>query len=88
MADPFRDAKTQMADPASEFYAISTSDTVDETTPFRALYVGVAGDVAIVPRDGGTAVVFTGVPAGTVLPVRGVRVDSTNTTATDMVGLV
>lgn len=50
------------------------------------LYVGVVGNVAVV-FEGGTAITFTGVPAGTILPVRAIRVNSTLTTATNMVAL-
>lgn len=52
---------------------------------FRAVYVGGAGDVAIKHTEAGDAVTYVGVPAGTILPVSGVRVMSTGTTATDMV---
>lgn len=49
-----------------------------------ALYVGGAGDVAIV-TEGGDTVTFAGVPAGTIIPVRVSQVKSTGTTATDIV---
>jgi hypothetical protein len=54
----------------------------------RALWVGGAGDVAIVAEsDGTTAVTIASVAAGTLLPVRAKRVNSTNTTATAIVAL-
>lgn len=54
----------------------------------RALWIGGTGDVAIVAEnDGTTAVTIVGVPAGTLLPVRAKRVNSTNTTATAIVAL-
>jgi hypothetical protein len=71
---------------AYKYAAVTPSDTVD-VGPFRSLYVGGAGNVAVVDRFGGAAVVFTAVPAGTVLPVQGKRVDNTNTTATAIVAL-
>lgn len=55
--------------------------------PFCALYVGVAGDVQLCPRNSVTPVIFKAVPAGTVLRVAFQGVDATNTTATNMVGL-
>lgn len=88
MTDPFKNYPSNLESPAADFYAISKSDTVNETLAFRAIYVGGDGNIAVVPLDGGTAVVFTGLTAGTILPVRGIRVDSTDTTATAMVGLV
>ncbi len=44
--------------------------------PTRAIYVGGAGDIVVVWPDGSTST-HVGVPAGTVLPVRAKRVNST-----------
>lgn len=67
-------------------FAITKSDTTDFTYYVRGIYVGGAGNVVVVNMDGST-VTFAGVPAGTILPVKARRVNSTSTTATDMVGL-
>lgn len=76
-----------MADPAEFAEAVTKSDTVNFTGgAARALYVGGAGDVAVVLKSG-TAVTFVGVPAGTILPVECKRVNSTSTTATSIVAL-
>lgn len=63
--------------------------TPSDSTPVncRALYIGVAGNVAVVPARGGSAVTFVGVQAGTTLPVQCSKVMSTNTTATNIVAL-
>lgn len=59
----------------------------DSTTTFaNALYIGGAGNVAVV-TEGGDTVTFSGVPAGTTLVVRVTQVRSTNTTATNIVRL-
>lgn len=63
--------------------AVTKSDST--ALQFRAIYVGGAGDVAIKHTEGGDAVTYIGVPAGSILPVSGVRVMSTGTTATSMV---
>lgn len=63
--------------------AVTKSD--DTVLAFGAIYVGGAGDVTIKHAEGGAAVTYVGVPAGTILPVSGVRVMSTGTTATNMV---
>lgn len=55
--------------------------------PCRALYVGGAGTVVVVFADTGDAITFVGVPAGAILPVQAKRVNSTNTTATNIVAL-
>lgn len=64
--------------------AVTPSDTVSSAVAFRALWVGGAGNVSIQFPDG-TNALFSGVPAGTMLPVGGVRVNSAlggTTTAT------
>jgi hypothetical protein len=70
--------------------AITTSDTTDATAPYRGIYVGGTGDVKI--RSGGlngatSDVVFKAVPVGTILRVKAIRVFTTGTTATNLVGL-
>lgn len=72
--------------PATHAEAVTPSDANDLVRVSRALYVGGAGDVAIVTRDG-SGVILSAVPAGTVLPVRVTRVKSTGTTATLLVAL-
>lgn len=53
----------------------------------RALYIGGAGDVAVVFAGGTSAVTLAGAQAGAILPVQVVQVMSTNTTATNIVAL-
>ena len=71
---------------AGDFFAITPSDSTNFNYTVRGIYVGGTGNVAAV-TEGGTAVTFSSVPAGTILPVRAVRVNSTSTTATNLVGL-
>ena len=68
------------------YEAVTPSDSTDLTTLARAIYVGGAGNVVAVQHDG-TAVTFTAVPAGTVLPIAVRRINSTSTTATSIVAL-
>lgn len=86
MADPFASLSTALDSPALGYYAITPSDTTDEAVDFRGIYVGVTGNVVVVPRTG-SAVTFVGAQAGSIIPVRGKRVNSTSTTATNLVGL-
>ena len=74
------------ASAANDFFAITKSDTVNFSFTVRGIYVGGTGDVVAV-TEGGTAVTFVAVPAGSILPIRAIRVNSTSTTATSMVGL-
>lgn len=74
------------SDPAVSAEAVITSDvTILEL--FRGLYVGSAGDVAILPEGNAASVTFVGVQAGTILPVRGTQVLATGTTATSILAL-
>lgn len=75
-----------LADPASNLEAVTPSDTVNLTNATRGLWVGTGGNVAVLPVNG-TAVTITNVASGTLLPIRILRVNSTNTTASNMVGL-
>ena len=72
-------------EPATRAEAITTSDSVNLTEPCRAIYVGGDGDnVAVL---GGSAITFAGAKAGSVLPINAIRVNSTGTTATNLVAL-
>ena len=73
------------SDPSPSPFTITPSDETNFTKEARGIYVGTAGDVVAV-CTGGT-VTFANVPAGAILPVRAIRVNSTNTTASDLVGL-
>ena len=72
--------------PATGGEAVTKHDSTDFTNVSRAIYVGGAGDVAAVMADG-TVLTFSAVPAGTLLPIRCKRINSTNTTATLMLAL-
>lgn len=84
--DTFGSFTNGLDGPAGTGFTISKSDSVDFTYLTRAIWVGGAGDVVIVWADGTTSTIV-GVAAGTLLPVRAKRVNSTSTTATSMVGL-
>jgi hypothetical protein len=65
--------------------AVTPSDTT--FVDFHGLYVGGTGDVSIVTGANNTVVLKT-VPAGAYLPhLRVIKVNSTGTTATNIVGL-
>ena len=58
----------------------------DTTAPFESLYVGGGGNVRILLKDG-TSVTLNALGTGTFVPVTGVLVKSSATTATNLVGL-
>lgn len=71
--------------PSTFFYPVTPSDSEDFNF-LAAIYVGTAGNVAAV-REDGTAVTFTAVPAGSVLPILCRRVNATGTTASNIVAM-
>jgi hypothetical protein len=73
--------------------AITKSDTVNIAPPAGrvppccdAIYVGGSGDIAVVFSND-QAVTFIGALAGTIIPVAAKRVNSANTSATDLLAL-
>ncbi len=72
--------------PSRRYAAITTSDATNLTELTKALFIGVAGNVVVVGLDD-VPVTFKNCQAGSILPVRAKRVNATNTTATDIVGL-
>lgn len=70
-----------------EAAAVTPHDSNAQTLfPCDAIYVGTAGNLAVIMKNG-TTVTFTGVKAGTVLPIGVNRVNATNTTASNIVAL-
>ena len=61
--------------------------TPDDATEldFFAIYVGTTGDVSVELKDG-TSITFKNVPVG-ILPVQGIGINNTGTSATDMIWL-
>ena len=73
--------------PSGNFAAVTPHDTTELPHGMcRGIYVGVTGNVAVQDKDG-TNVVFVGVPAGTILPVKAKIIRSTSTTATSLIAL-
>lgn len=69
--------------PYAHAVGVTKSDSTTFSPPFREIYVGGTGDVTITTLDG-TTVLFSAVPAGTRIPIRGDQIKSTGTTATLM----
>lgn len=73
--------------PAYDFASVTPHDSTNFAKGLaRGLYVGTTGDVVAI-TEGGTAVTFSSVPAGAILPVQCKRVNSTSTTASNIVAL-
>jgi hypothetical protein len=72
--------------PCGRGVVITPNDGADIANVTLAVWVGGAGNLNVDLADGGT-VLISGIPAGTLLPVRVKRVRATSTTATLIVGL-
>lgn len=77
---------SEMSDPAVGAFAVTPSDSTT-LAGVRALYIGGAGNVTVMPFGSGTAVTLVGAAAGQIIPVRCTKVMATNTTATSIVAL-
>jgi len=73
--------------PGMDGFAVTPSDSTNFNVVARALYIGVSGNVVVVTPSN-TTLTFVGVQAGQILPVMAGRVNNTNTTATNIIGLV
>lgn len=69
-------------------FAITPNDGADLATNTRGIYVGGTGNLAVILEDDTSVVTFMAVPVGSLLPIRVKRVNSTGTTATNLIGLV
>ena len=78
------------AGPSGYLRSVTPSDSVSISTVTgpggtlmhpSALYVSVAGDVVILAVGDTSAVTVPDVPAGSLLPIRALRVNATGTTA-------
>jgi hypothetical protein len=74
-----------------DFYTDGVAITPHNSTNFsqgecRGIYVGGAGNLVVVKPNGST-VTITGALAGTIIPIKAIRVNSTSTTATNLVAL-
>lgn len=70
----------------TKWKAITPSDTADLDVPIAGIYVGGAGDVTAIMRDG-TAGVFKAATVGLILPIAPRRINATGTTATNLLAL-
>lgn len=73
-------------DLSSAYSAIAV--TLDATIPAcRGIYIGVTGDVSVNMVGVGSAVVFKNAAAGSVLPIQALKVNTSGTTATNLLVL-
>lgn len=81
-------AVKSLGSPSGKLRAVTPSDTADLADGItRAIYVGGAGNVAVIGADDDTPVTFTAPPVGTKLEIRVRRIMATNTTATLLIAM-
>ena len=86
MIDMFKTHARSLTSPPEDAAAITPADAGSGLSHVtRALYVGVAGDLALL-MQGGATVVLRGVPSGSFLPLRVRQVLASGTTADGIVG--
>lgn len=78
----------EVTSPARKLVAVTPNDANELTYWARALWIGGAGNVAVIAQDDTAAVTISGVPAGTLLPISAKKVMATNTTATLIVAII
>lgn len=88
MADPYSSFSQSLEAPVRSCFAVTPHDSNALATMPRALYIGGSGNLVVILAGDSVAVTFTGVIAGTILPIRANIVKSTLTTATGIVALV
>ena len=84
--DDFSTFGPGVSSPAVHAVAITPNNGADLAYATRSIWVGGAGDVAVV-TIGGDTITFFGAGAGSIIPIRAARVLATGTTATNLVGL-
>lgn len=87
MTDAYSKYATNLDSPAHDFFSITPDDNTDLAQSTRGIYVGGDGNLEV-HSVSGNAVIFIGVVAGSVLPIRCRRVLAASTTATNIIGLI
>lgn len=80
-------SNSDLTNPALKAFEITPSDSADLPSITRGLYVGVSGDVKVTMAGNGGTVVFVGLAAGMIHPLRVQRVFANGTDATNIVGV-
>lgn len=87
--DPYANRSTIISSQARGAIAVSPSDSTDLATPAKALFIGSAGNVTILPinaTDDTQTIQFANHPVG-YMPVQIRRVMNTGTSASGIVAL-
>jgi len=86
MAEDFTLYADGLNTPARNVEVVTPHDTTNLTQPSRGLIIGVGGNISVETVGGQSAVIIT-VATGAILPIMVTRVNSTATTATNIVSM-
>lgn len=78
--------KGELSSPAAYAEVPVNSDTANLAFNSRSVYVGGAGNLSVCMANGANAT-FVAVQAGSILPIRVARINTTGTTATNILSL-
>ena len=84
---PSREIDRDYTVAAGHAAAVAPDDNTDLARTSRGIYIGGAGNLAVILDHETSAVTFIAVAVGSVLPIRVRRVLATGTTATNLVAL-
>lgn len=87
MTDVFNAKSNELTSPASNCFLVTPHDTNELAQVSRAVWVGGAGALNVILAGDTSAVLISGIAAGTLLPIRARIIKSTSTTATLIVAL-
>ena len=85
--DKYQKYQSGLESPASSAFLIAPDDVTPLSQTTRAIYVGSPGNVSVTMLSG-EQVVFYGVSAGSILPIRVQQVLHSGTSATQIIGLL
>ena len=83
--DPFANSSDTVSAQCTHWTSITPSDSANLPVVPKAIYVGGAGDIAMIGANappGATGVIWRSVPGSSLLPVRPRRILATGTNAT------
>jgi hypothetical protein len=84
--DTFASNTNALSTPPTKAFAITPNDSAELAFVTRSIWVGVGGDIVAIYRDDSAAVTLKNVPSGSRISGRFKQVNSTNTTATNLIG--
>lgn len=84
--DEFKNISAGVTFPISNGASVTPNDSDELEYVTRAIWIGGAGNLSVVTANGDT-IVLKGVVAGSLIPIRVVKVLASETTASDIVAL-